>query len=122
MVLRARNGGAESSLASSFVRVVLPPLPPEPQADAYTVDEDTSPLGVVALGVNVAEWVEDFQDDPETGTRRYTRTEIRGASFALGEREAARRARVWDRTLVDPRSAYPYTGVRLVKVHRAPPR
>ncbi len=82
------------------------------------VDEDVSPLGVVALGVNVAEWVEAFlADGGGFANRRYVRTEIRGASFALGVREAEDRARVWERSVVDPRNAYAYTGVRLVKVH-----
>lgn len=88
------------------------------------VDEDESPCGVVALGVNVAEWVEAFVDYGLDGEgpweRRYVRTEIRGASFRMGAAEAEHRAQVWVRSVVDPRSQFPYAGVRLVKVRSGP--
>ena len=86
------------------------------------VEEDVSPLGVVALGLNVAEWVESFDEDRngdgviERNDRLYVQTQIRCASFAMGAVEAEYRALVWDKTDVEPWNQYAYCGVRLVKV------
>ncbi len=95
------------------------PLP----VDYDYIDEDTSPAfgtpnsgGVIGMGLNVAEWVDDFDDTPQG--RVYVRTEARGASFAHSLTEAERFARVWEGRACEPRLVNAFTGVRLVKVQR----
>ena len=87
------------------------------QVDA--VDEDvTEGTGIVALGVNVSEWVEEFDDtDDGSGTwvRRYIVSEVRGASFGSSPEQARTYARVWARRPFEDRVQRPLTGVRLVK-------
>ena len=112
-------------------------------SDTRLATDDTSPLGVVAMGTNVAEWTllpgreegwvqrEEMQDFPSSGELRKAIEEHdvrvcwRGASVANSvqterDLEATRRAATtWQRASSDPRDRRPHCGIRLVKVKTA---
>ena len=84
---------------------------------AQYVDDDTSPLGVVGLGTNVAEWV---TRGVRGGTEiRGASMEIRGASFADDLASGLRNAKVWNARLIESSQRLNHVGVRLVKVTRS---
>jgi formylglycine-generating enzyme required for sulfatase activity len=105
--------------------------------DAQLADDDTSPFGVVAMGVNVSEWTllvntrEKSSDAPkweevaEIGPVSGLRDAIeqhdlvvarRGASASCSDADARRRAVAWRSVTRGPRDAQPDVGIRLVKV------
>lgn len=94
-------------------------------ARVYSVDDDESPFGVVAMGTNVAEMV--MSSAPQGRERLTTLLEGRlveitrcGASFANTVSDAEKYAKTWnpeDRDM-EPRARFVYLGVRLVRARR----